>query len=51
MIRINKELEKVIENSKITQKERQKSLEIDNIYDENRLVKMYSGKKKTKYYK
>lgn len=46
MIRINKDLEKVIENSKITQKERQKSLEIDNIYDENRLVKMYSGKKK-----
>ena len=45
MIRLNRDLKKIIENSKILEKERQKKYDINNIYDDERLIKMYSVKK------
>lgn len=48
MIRLNKDLEKIMENSKLLQKERQKKYNINNRYDEERLIKIYSKKKEAK---
>lgn len=45
MVQLNKDLKKVIETSKILQKERQKKYDINNVYDDERLIKMYSVKK------
>ena len=45
MIRLNKDLEKIIEDSKIAQKERQKKYDINNRYNEERLIKMYTDKR------
>ena len=45
MVRSNKDLKDVIENSKKLKKERQKKYDINNIYDDERLIKMYSDKK------
>ena len=45
MIRLNKDLKKVIENSQKLSKERQKKYDRNNIYDDERLIKMYGAKK------
>ena len=42
LVQLNKDLKKIIENSKILQKERQKKLDINNRYDDERLIKMYT---------
>ena len=44
MIRLNKDLKKVIENSQKLSKERQKKYDRNNIYDDERLIKMYGAK-------
>ena len=44
MIRLKKDLEKIIDDSKIVEKERQKKYDINNRYDEERLIKMYTKK-------
>ena len=48
MVQLNKDLKKVMENIKILQKERQKKYNIDNRYDDERLIKMYGVKKEEK---
>ncbi len=45
MIRLNKDLQKVIENSQKLSKERQKKYDRNHIYDDERLIKMYGAKK------
>ena len=48
MVQLNKDLKKLMENTKILQKERQKKYNIDNRYDDERLIKMYGVKKEEK---
>lgn len=48
MVQLKKDLKKVIENSNILQKERQKKYDINNRYDDERLIKMYGVKKEEK---
>ena len=45
MMKLNKDIEKVIEDSKLIQEERKKKFDINNRYDEERLIKMYTMKK------
>jgi len=45
MMRLNKDISKVIEDSKLIQEERKKKFDINNRYDEERLIKMYTTKK------
>ena len=45
MIQLNKDLDKIIENSKTIQIERRKKYDRDNIYDDERLINMYTIKK------
>ena len=45
MVRLNKDLKEVIENSKKLEKERQQKYDRNNRYDDERLIKMYSVKK------
>lgn len=42
LVQLNKDLKKIIENSKILEKERQKKYDINNRYDDERLIKMYT---------
>ena len=45
MVQLNKDLKDLLENSKKLEKERQKKYERNNIYDDERLIKMYGIKK------
>lgn len=45
MMKLNREVVKVIEDSKLIQEERKKKFDINNRYDEGRLIKMYATKK------
>lgn len=45
MVKINKDLKELLENSKKKQNEREKKYDINNRYDEERLLKMYSIRK------
>lgn len=51
MVKINKDLKELLENSKKKQNEREKKYDINNRYDDDRLIKMYTinkEKEKTK---
>lgn len=45
MMKLNKDISKVIEDSKLIQEERKKRFDLNNRYDEERLIKMYTTKK------
>ena len=45
MMKLNRDIAKVIEESKLIQEERKKKFDLNNRYDEERLIKMYTTKK------